>query len=1278
MKKNHGSQFGIFNTRVAIAVALCSIGISFGWLSLAATPARDRSEQGQVASPAAQVALSKLQSATRAEAMTQVSLQTGNYNFVKAPNGSLLAADKAAATSQARAVAFLAVHGGLVGINDAERSALARGGAPTAGSDLKTVRSETDAIKMTHVRLDQFYRGLRVFGAQLIVHMNNKGITGVNGDYVSDISVSTVPALNEAAAQQAAVGALHKNGADNLKVDKTELAIYPLGLLEGARVESRLAYAVEVSGPETREQVWIDASTGAVLNRISLRPDALFRIAYSPQYDPANPDMFVLRREGDPPVSPIPGQNSPIDNLYDFTGQTYNFYASTFGRDSYDALGKTMRTVLLVNEQCPNAYWNGSTTNYCPNFDEDDVVSHEWSHAYTEYTHGLIYSYQSGALNEAYSDIFGETVDLINGVDGSGGSDNVNHAQYGDNGTGVIVKTGGGERFQVGEDFQGLNQPAAGILRDMYTPTAFGNPDKVSAAQYSCGSGDGGGVHNNSGVPNHAYALAVDGGTFNGQTITGIGLTKAAPIWFRAESIYQTPTTNFAAHQTAIETACSDLVGQDLYVLKTNTAARTISAEKITVQDCAEVHKAMLAVEMSSPIPCNFPPLLDPATPADCDHAQTIFSENWESGTLNGWTLASVGEKNNAAGVIVANPDWPGTNWIIRGSLPDGHVGKAAFAIDSTGGTCAAGGDISGHFAIISPTISVPTGATNLKVSFEHYVQTETGYDGGNLLVKVNGGNFAVVPQDRYTFNPPNTQLNPAVSPGAGNTDPKAGEYAWTGSNLSNGVGSWGTTIVDLSTLAHPGDTIQLKYDFGQDGCGGANGWFVDNVRVFNCPVLPGPTLSVGADYENPDTNGSFTLNWTRPVGATGPDVLQVSQTSCAPLLFDDAESGLGQWTAAHTGVLSANWTTSNTQPQHAPNTAFWAAPTSEQGADSATLTYNAPIHVPSSGITTLNFSEWYFNEDDDRGFVEVSTDNGATWTAIYTNARDMGDLPVTGATAFATEEFTQQHLDLTVYSGQTIRLRFRYFQGASDFTFFVQYGWYIDDISIVSDSWLDVASTAGTSFLEHKPSGNYCYRVRTSYLLGTEHVESLFSNVVNVTVAPGIPRITSRKTHSTFGAFDIDLPLSGTPGIECRRGGGANGDTHQVVFHFAQPATFTGASATPAAGKTAQVDTTTSDGTEVTVNLKNVSNAQTLTVTLLGANAGAGSTNITVPMSVLAGDVNAVNGVTGVDVNLCKTQVGADISLTNFRDDINASGAITGIDVNLIKVQVGSTLPPP
>lgn len=1224
-----------------------------------------------------------LQRASKTSIVTQVSRQTGSYTFVKAPGNAVLIADKTSDDPVKRATTFLASHGEVVGINAAERAGFA--GRAGQGSNLQLLRTETDSAGEKHVKLDQFYRGLSVFGARLIVHMNGKGITGVNGDFVPQISVSTTPRLNTDVAGQRALGVVGKGNANSgLTIDKTELAIYPLGLLEGHAVQPLLAYSVEISGAETHEQVWLDANDGRVLNRISLRPDALFRIVYTPQFDPANPDMFAVRSEGDPPISPVPGQNSPPDNLYDFTGFAYNLYASAFGRDSFDGAGGIMRTVLLVNQQCPNAYWNGTCTNYCPDFDHDDVVCHEWSHAYTQYTHGLVYSYQSGALNESYSDIFGETIDLIDGVDGAGGNDNVNHAEY-DPITGQ--RTGGGERFLIGEDVQGISNPALGILRDMYNPTAFGNPDKVSSENYSCGSGDGGGVHNNSGVPNHAYALTVDGGTFNGQTITGIGLTKAAAIWFRAESVYQTPTTNFAQHRTAIETSCGDLVGQPIYDLKTNTAARTVSGQTISAGDCTQVVKAMLATEMSNPIPCNFPPLLDPTTPPICDHSQTVFSENWESGSLPaGWTLESMGEHNNS-GVITANPDWPGTNWIVRNNLPQNHPGYAAFALNSTGGTCQTGGDFSGRFSMISPSITVPTGANGLKLKFDHFIQTETGFDGGNLLVSVNGGAFAVVPQSNYIFNGPNRALNSATDVVNGqSTNPKAGQQAWTGSNQLDGTGSWGTTIVDLSSLAQPGDNIKLKYEFGQDGCGGSLGWFVDNILVFNCPVLPGPTLSVGADYENPDTDGSFTLNWTRPAGAIGPDVLQVSQTSCAPLLFDTADN-TSQWTAANgppTALIKPMWLSAPAgKPQHT-NASFWANPVSEQETQNtfATLTHNNPIQIPATGTTTMKFSEWYFNEDDDRGYVEVSTDNGANWTAIYTNARSQGALPTDGASAFANEGMTPQALNLTPYSGQTIRLRFRFALGSSNVVLWTQYGWYVDDISIVNESWVDVAQIngTGTSFTDHKPSGSYCYQVRTTYLVGTDQVPSLFSNIVNVNVVAGVARITSRKAHGTAGAFDIDLPTTTGAGIECRRGGGVNSDTHQVVFHFAQPATFTSATVTPGPGKMAQVDSATTDGTEVLVNLKDVSNEQTLTVNLLGVNAGAGTTNISVPMGVLLGDTTGNRTVNASDISATKAQTGMPASgpegANNFRNDVNANGTINSSDISLVKSKSGTGLP--
>ena len=90
-------------------------------------------------------------------------------------------------------------------------------------------------------------------------------------------------------------------------------------------------------------------------------------------------------------------------------------FKNTFDYDSYDGAGAKMITVNNdPSINCPNANWNGVTTNYCTGVTSDDTVAHEWGHAYTEYTSGLIYQWQSGAMNEAYSDIWGETVDMLN------------------------------------------------------------------------------------------------------------------------------------------------------------------------------------------------------------------------------------------------------------------------------------------------------------------------------------------------------------------------------------------------------------------------------------------------------------------------------------------------------------------------------------------------------------------------------------------------------------------------------------------------------------------------------------------------------------------------------------------------------------------------------------------------------------------------------------------------------------------------------------------------
>jgi plastocyanin/glucose/arabinose dehydrogenase len=176
------------------------------------------------------------------------------------------------------------------------------------------------------------------------------------------------------------------------------------------------------------------------------------------------------------------------------------------------------------------------------------------------------------------------------------------------------------------------------------------------------------------------------------------------------------------------------------------------------------------------------------------------------------------------------------------------------------------------------------------------------------------------------------------------------------------------------------------------------------------------------------------------------------------------------------------------------------------------------------------------------------------------------------------------------------------------------------------------------------------------------------------VTIQPSAA--VSRMVHGSAGAFDIDL-LAGSPAIECRSGGSTN--NYQVVVDFPSAITFAGASVTPGSGGTGSLNgspTTSPDGKEVTVNLTNVSNAQTITLTLLSLNDGTNTYDVSVQMGVLIGDVNATGRVDAADVSAVRQQTLQTITTSNFREDINASGRIDAADVSAARQQTLTSLP--
>lgn len=161
-----------------------------------------------------------------------------------------------------------------------------------------------------------------------------------------------------------------------------------------------------------------------------------------------------------------------------------------------------------------------------------------------------------------------------------------------------------------------------------------------------------------------------------------------------------------------------------------------------------------------------------------------------------------------------------------------------------------------------------------------------------------------------------------------------------------------------------------------------------------------------------------------------------------------------------------------------------------------------------------------------------------------------------------------------------------------------------------------------------------------------------------------------SRQIHDAAGSFDVDLPLTGPVGIECRNSGGI----YQVVVSFFNAVTFDSASITSGSGMVAS--TSGNGSSTVTVNLTGVANAQTIKLTLFNVNDGTNTSNLVIPMGVLVADTNDNGSVNASDVTEAKAQIGAAITSSNFRNDVNLSGSINASDAALIKSKIGTFLP--
>jgi thermolysin len=397
-------------------------------------------------------------------------------------------------------------------------------------NDVALAKTLDRGNKGSSQRFQQFVDGTEVLGGQLTLVRDPAGkLRNVIGSHYPGLVPSNTIKLRPTEAQGVAAERRGDGG-----TWRTKLMIDPK--------DGRYFYNVENLHEDSRWFYWVDAEDGTVINSydglttgsgigvlgdtkdltdLTTKPGPDYEMVSGngriKTYDARNlfsvPGIIGTDADDDwNDTSPAsPGQSALVDAHF-YANVTDNYYLSEHGFNWTTAYPQGIVSSAHVQRDYVNAYWNGSQmaygdgngTTFVELSGDLDVVGHELSHGVTEATSNLIYQNESGALNEAFSDIMGTAIEYYNG-------------------------TG---NWTIGED---INISGNGI-RNMANPNEDGDPSHY--AQRYTGTGDNGGVHINSGIANHWFYLLVNGGqnanaTYaSGTNVQSISLAAAENIAF--------------------------------------------------------------------------------------------------------------------------------------------------------------------------------------------------------------------------------------------------------------------------------------------------------------------------------------------------------------------------------------------------------------------------------------------------------------------------------------------------------------------------------------------------------------------------------------------------------------------------------------------------------------------------------------------------------------------------------------------------------------------------
>jgi thermolysin len=427
---------------------------------------------------------------------------------------------------------------------------------------------ETKSFGITNIFYKQKYKGVYVFGGKLIEHKSETGRISYSGNIYDKIIPKNKILLNK----ERVIKIINENFED-FNIKKINISLLPL---ENGDYYS---YIADIINGEKRYLLFIDSENGKIIDKIdNIQFDEIPKIgkgigvlgdikkfssvlsegAFWPRdrMRPALIESYDMKWGTDLKKRYFPSdddniwENRPLVDAHVYSGFVYDMYYKVFSRNGINNKNMKIKSFVNYGNKYNNAFWNGDSivygsgdeTTYYPFSTAIDIVAHEYTHGITEWTSGLIYENESGALNEAFSDIMGVYTEFY----------------YQKKGIGYLRAD-----WWIGED---LFKSFGSILRSIRAPYGESGYPSHYNMRYT-GKDDNGGVHYNSTIVSYVFYLLSEGGIneYSLTYITGIGMEKAIKIFYNAFTGYLPETANF--HKARVETIRA---AQDLYGINSN------------------------------------------------------------------------------------------------------------------------------------------------------------------------------------------------------------------------------------------------------------------------------------------------------------------------------------------------------------------------------------------------------------------------------------------------------------------------------------------------------------------------------------------------------------------------------------------------------------------------------------------------------------------------------------------------------------------------------------